>query len=773
MDNAAIEQTGGRSRRLVGSLVFLAAVLPHLWTIGLEFAGDDYTVVPAAAFMCGLKPTPPRPDFELPTAVAERAASPQESAAAAAESNYLFRPMTSAFWAALNRLGGGRSDRLVFRIATLLVHGLVAWLLYRVLLLALPIVPSAIAAAWFGFAPLAHQAFSWIAAAGDLLTAAAALLGLLLLVGGARRLDLRGDLSLLAGAACVGALIGFKESGVVLIPFVMGAFLLLGKPSRRRFLIASTAAAAVFGFFLLWRFAMLGHWFPRYPLERPFRLESFGALPAMLGQMIAPVNRATVFHDLRPMLMRLAEVVSGDDATAAVLRMRWIAAAALAPALSGLFNPRGRIGVLMFAVAAAAAALAPAAWLVFVDDGSFMFSRSAYQGALGSAGILAVALAAFRRPGVVLLVSLPLALVAADMTVHVARVERAVSRDIADRLASVRAFADSEPAGTRLVVIDPEDSLANTGISLVGVGYPWAFSRFFDRRPVPVERWMEADASLLEDMAARETSRVVFLRRSGRGFTKSGDPLLPGPAQPIFIADPSIPGAYKPAAPTPVRFVKTLLIPSRPAGGALRAWWTFAAENGEATTETAGVIAAIPERGLCVAPSPVEFHLRPLYVNSVRFEGLEPSASPEALRQSAWITVVRGVGAGDGGKLEIGGAPSLAFKPPWPVASYRVEFRIGVPGAELPIVYSFGAERCAAEKDGVLMWKASPDDHVVAAPELGGYGRIELLEPLWAAQARSQGVKRVQIRYRIEGIGAGVPLCASPWANFVVVEKDG
>ncbi len=773
MDNAAFEQTGDLRRRPVGLAVFLAAVLPHLWTLGLEFSGDDYTVLTAAAFMCGVKPTPPTVDFELPPAAAERAALPPESAAAAAESNYLFRPMTSAFWAALNRLGGGRADRIIFRLATLCIHGLAAWLLYRVLRLSLPVVAAAIGAGWFGFAPMAHQAFSWIAAAGDLLATTSALLGLLLLVYGARRLDLRGDLSLLAGAACVGALIGFKESGVVLIPFVMAAFVLLGRPTRRRFVVASVAAGAVFGFFMLWRFAMLGHWLPRYPIERPFRVEAFAALPAMLGQMIAPVNRAPAFTDVRPFLLRLAELVGGGDATAAVSHLRWIAAVAMAPALCGLLFVGRRIGVLLFACAAAVGALAPAAWMVFVDDGSFMFSRSAYQGAVGSSAILGVALAAFRRPGIMLLATLPAVIVAADMTIHVARVERAAARDIADRLASVRSHAESEPVGTRMVVIDPDDGVPASGVPLVGVGYPWAFSRFFDRRPLPIERWSGSDASLFADIAARESSRVVFLRRSERGFIKSGDPLLAGPEQPMFVADPSTIGVYRPVVPTPARFVRTLLVPSRPAGGDLRARWTFVEENGEGAIESAGVVAAIPERGLCVAPCPSEFLFRPLYVKSVRVEGLEPTASPVAQRQPSWISLVRGVGAGDGGRLRIGDKPSLAFKPPWPVASYKVEFRIGVPGVELPIVYSFGAERCVVEQDGVLRWTASPDDHVVAAAELGGYGRIELLEPLWAAQARSQGLKRVQIRYRVEGIGAGVPLCSSPWANFVVVEKDG
>jgi hypothetical protein len=768
-----VPDTPAAPRRRIPPVVWalLAATLPHLWSLRLEFAADDYNVIVDAPRIVGLARTTPPPDFAPDFAPFLPPPLPVESHVAAAQESYLFRPVASAWWLGLTKAGGGRADRTIFRLATLLLHAATVALLYLLLRRFLPDVAAAAVAAWFGFAPGAHQAYTWIAAAGDLLATTLVLGGLLLLVAAARRDGATGVLGTLAGGLCVGLSIGAKESAAVLIPVAAFAYVALGRPSPKRFSVGAFGVIVAVAAMLFGRLLLLGDWRPRYPTERPFTLDVVLRLPEVLGALFATWNQSPALADRAPLVARIAESFGGADPAAGRRIAAYVAAACAAPALVGiLFGGFRRFAAALGCALAAAVALLPVAWMQFDHPDTFLASRSCYAGAAALAATLGCAVAAFARRGPVAVVValLPLFVLAADGEIHAARVELTAAAEIRARLDAVRAEVDRRPSGTRVVVTDDEPEIPQSAISLVGPGYAYAFSRPFTDRPRPVHyvsrRDPESDLRLLRV----DTRPIVFAAFKKGVFAAEAEAHPAGDAAPTFVVDPTRPGVFVPTAPSPARFVAALRGRGRATGGELRVRWSFVAANDPSrTVEDLRGAVAVGDDWWSVAPEARA--LEPLLLRSVAFEGLTLDAPPVPERALPWTPIVEGVGATTQGRLVAGELPSFAFRPPFPAARHRIVFEFDLDGIAPRLVYTPAPESLRTEADGRVRFTASPADAVDADPMFDEFGRFEKLRTLWDRVVQIRGVARLPIRYRVESSGADAVLSRSSSATFLLV----
>jgi hypothetical protein len=768
---------GARRGPKPGLVVFVAAVLANVWALRLEFAKDDYSVVGSAPFFIGATREAPRPDFERPSAL-ERLTpeAEKEARGALAEENYLCRPLAAAWWAGLGAVGGGRARPIVFHGASVLMHAFVAWMLFRLLRRFTGAEGALIGAAWFAVHPAAHQAFTWIAAAGDLLSAACALGGLLILLEGSERAGAAGWMRDLAGATLLAAAVAAKESAAVLLPIAAVVYLVATRPRLGRVIRIAVFGVLALGLVFTWRYAFLGRFFPTYPTTRPLDERVLALFPALLGQMVAPFNRAAAFVATRPVVVRIAEAWVGSAGPSAVTeRARWIAAAAFAPFAVGLVVGGPRLWIRALGVAAAATlALLPAAWMIFTDDGTFTLSRNVYHGAAALAALVALGVVGLRRilPRATIASAIPAALLAVDALVHVARVEVAAAADIRSRLDGVRAVAESQPVDTRLVVMDPDDDVPEAGVAMISNGYPWAFSRTFTDRPIPVERWYRPDAERLAELARDEPRRVVFLRRDASRWTFEGRPL---PAVDVddgveFAAVPGRPGVYALSRPMATRAIAGLRLRGRQTGGELRITWrTVGASLDTAALDVIRGIYVAGDNGIVGTAPEDEEYWRDRILKEVEVSGVDLFVAPHVMRS---IPEIELLGAVPSGLLPAGELPELAFRNPRAVSGYRIAFRFQLTGFEPTITYSIDALRPTRGPDGVLRWKPNSQDHAFADEIFAGSGRFERLAELWASAAKPLGLQRILVRYRIEGVGADAVLCRSPWGLFALTGPE-
>jgi hypothetical protein len=751
-----------------GLVVFLAATLPHLWTLKLEFAHDDYTVVASAPFVLGATRVAPRP---FAASADPEIAAPKESTAALARQSYLHRPAASAWWCALVELGGGVAKRTIFRTAALLVHGLNAWLLFRFLKRFLPSAAAATGAAWFGFAASAHQAITWVAATGDLLATTLTLAGLALACASAARAGLLGALGTAAAGLLTGLSFAAKESAPPLMAVAFLAFLATARPTFGRASLALATGAFVVLLTTASRYFHLGDPIPRYPIERPFDLDVVLRLPALLGQMAVPYNRAAAFQGLEPIAIEAARAFGAADATTFA---RLLAAGCAAPVVLGTFVVGARrFAGFLGALVATGVLLLPASWMTFRDGGDYVYSRNVYQAAPALAAVLAFGVAGWSRRGAatLALVSAPLALLAADGVVHAARVERSAADAIRTRLDSLEAIVAAEPSGTRIVAVDPLDGIDGAGVPLVGVGYPWAFSPIFGRGPAPVDRRYAFDDDVAADYARSEPRRVVFARVADDGAFERFGPEFPArPDGPVeLVRSEGAPRRFAPSRPTPARFVAALRAACRSSGGAVGVRWTYEPSEGGEPTHKSGGLYFPEDGGPAYAAAPSSPDVARMRLVSAEFEGVDVEGAPEVLEALPKIEIVEGVGAGRGGVLRVGTAPSLSFRRAVPASEYRVTFRFDMGAFAPTIVYVVREERVRAGEDGVARWTATSEDAAVTPPEFGEHGRFESMTPLWNAYASTLGLVGVTGRYRVEGIGAGAPISRSAWGYFRLV----
>ncbi|HYC76596.1 MAG TPA: hypothetical protein VEI02_03110 [Planctomycetota bacterium] len=761
-----------RASAVGGLLVLLAATAPYAWTLRLAFQLDDYSVIPGAPYAAGLASNPPALDGAAPTTAAEAAPGALEAPVAESDrlsraaDSYLSRPVASLWWSTLLAIGGGRADPFLFRAGQLLWHAAAAWLLYRLLARLVGDAAAAAAAGWFALHPGAHQAITWIAAGGDLMSTALMLAAACAAIRGAER---SGRVALaydVAAALAFAAAVGAKETALAFAPAAVVAVVAAAPSVARRGLVRRVAfALAALGAVWVWRARLVGFG-ASYPVERPASLQILRGLPAQIGRLLAPWNQAPEFADAAPFSVRALQALGRGGPESVARASRLLAAACAAPVLASMLHGRSRtfLGVLVCA-ALVAVTLAPVTWLSS-DDASFLTSRLGYAGMTVVAAATAFALEPAARGGLrrAALLLLPLVLLAADYNLHVARVELSAAAEVRRRVGEVEALA--APGGVT-AVIDGDASIgAASAVGLIGAGWPWAASRVFHERPFVVRHLVRFDPDALEDLARGEPRVVRVLEKGADGrFVRRGADLPVAPSTVAFAPDPAAPGRYVADGRPPLRAVAAVRFPGEPSGGTRQATWELVDEAGAVRVEV-GQADPLGETGewIAVAPSGLELWAG-RRVESVRFDGVRPTGALAVERALPSIRIVEAPGV-----LTVGETPTLAFRPPFPAPRYRVTFRFAHGGDSMKLVYESDAGRgdggLSARPDGALSWRAVRSDAVSAeGPGLDALA-WDALPKTWAVSAAVWGVKHLRVDYRVEGLFGAAVASRSPTPSF-------
>lgn len=358
-----------RRPRLAWALVALAALLPYAGTLGHGFAFDDVSEV--------VRNHDVRALANLPRLFAGGAWE------GAGEANPIYRPLTSATYALNHALGG--LAPFGYHLVNLLLHAAASLLLLALALrLGLALPAAALAAALFAVHPVHVEVVANVAGRKDALAAVFALAAVLAHDTALRRGGARLVLPVLALAAALFS----KESGAAALGLVLAWDLLVAQGAwrewRARALGLYAAYAATLGLYLAARRAAVGS------LGVPLAFIPFGENPLAHGPAGERLLTAVAVLG-RGLLLQVAPLSLSPDyswdaipVVRSALSPAFLASAAAHAALgAGALLAARRRPPLAFAAALYAAALAPAANLLF-PIGTIFGERLLY---LPSAGL--------------------------------------------------------------------------------------------------------------------------------------------------------------------------------------------------------------------------------------------------------------------------------------------------------------------------------------------------------------------------------------------------